>query len=147
MRGHCFNAGLDGLTIGWTSCISGVSMSKVGKVGRMYARALRVRQTEAEQYFWRIVRDRALGGFKFRRQHPVGPYVLDFYCAAARLAVELDGGGHSESEQRDHDTRRDAFLAGRGIAVRRYWNHELFEETEAVLEELWKCLVARTEAR
>jgi len=82
--------------------------------------------------------DRRLGGFKFRRQHPCPPYVLDFYCDAQRLAIELDGGQHLDDTVRD--VQRDAFLRGRGIRVLRFWNDAVFKETEDVLDVIWLAL-------
>ena len=89
------------------------------------AREFRKGQTWAESRLWRLLRDRRLAGYKFRRQHPEGPYFLDFYCLEARLALELDGSGHGFPDQQQHDQARDAYLAARGIAVHRVWNHHL----------------------
>ena len=75
-------------------------------------------------------------GLKFRRQHPVGRYIVDFYCAARQLAVELDGGQHFTVEGLAYDRRRTEYLARRGIRVLRFTNSELFENTEGVLETL-----------
>jgi very-short-patch-repair endonuclease len=108
-----------------------------------FARKLRQEHSDAERLMWAVLRDRRLGGFKFRRQHPVGCYVLDFYCHQAKLAVELDGGQHNTPEARAHDEDRSAFLAEQGIAVARFWNHELLEETDAVLEAIYRALMAR----
>ncbi len=76
-------------------------------------------------------------GPKFRRQHTVGPYTLDFYCPAARVAVELDGGQHYEGVQRAKDEARDEWLANRAIRVIRYSDREVLLETEAVEEAIW----------
>jgi very-short-patch-repair endonuclease len=103
-----------------------------------FARDLRHGTTDAEQRLWFLLRDRRLGGFKFRRQHPCPPYVLDFYCDAQRLAIELDGGQHLDDMVRD--VRRDAFLRGHGIRVLRFWNDVVFKETENVLEAIWQGL-------
>lgn len=102
------------------------------------ARRLRTNQTDAEQFLWHLLRNRAFGGHKFRRQHPAPPYVLDFYCNEQKLAVELDGGQHAE--QSEHDAMRDAFLERHGIQTLRIWNHDLFSETETVLELIWQNL-------
>ncbi|PYQ10245.1 MAG: endonuclease domain-containing protein [Acidobacteria bacterium] len=75
--------------------------------------------TDAESKLWLFLRDRRLGGWRFRRQYFIGEYILDFYCAEARLAVELDGGGHSEDEKIAADNRRTAALEGRGIREQR----------------------------
>ena len=89
---------------------------------------------------WALLRDRRLAGFKFRRQHPVGPYILDFYCHEARLAVELDGGQHNEPDERARDTKRSAFLEAQGIRVLRFWNNEVFQNTEGVLQAIYDAL-------
>jgi len=86
------------------------------------------------------LRNRRFNGFKFRRQHPVGEYVLDFYCHEARLGVELDGGQHNEASQRRKDEARSSFLAGEGITVIRFWNNDVLRETEGVMEELLMAL-------
>jgi len=102
------------------------------------ARDLRKSQTDAEALVWMLVRNRRLGGFKFRRQHPVPPYVLDIYCHEKQLAVELDGGQHAE--QRSRDERRTRELEAKGIRVLRFWNNQVLAETEGVLEVLWSAL-------
>ncbi len=111
----------------------------------MRARARRLRQdaTDAERALWRGLRGRRLDGLKFRRQHVVGRYVLDFYCHECRLAVELDGGQHNEPEQRRRDAARTAFLESRGVAVLRYSNIEALRETEAVLEDIHRRAAGR----
>jgi adenosylmethionine-8-amino-7-oxononanoate aminotransferase/very-short-patch-repair endonuclease len=103
-----------------------------------FARSLRRSQTDAESLMWRLLRDRGLGGFKFRRQHPMPPYTLDFYCHDAALVVELDGGQHADSR---HDEERDAWLRARGLQVLRFWNNQVLQETESVLEAVWHALV------
>jgi len=105
-----------------------------------FIRSLRKKITDAERLLWSLLRDRQLEGFKFRRQHPVGKYVLDFYCHEARLDVELDGGQHNEIDQRKQDEARSFFLAKEGITVMRFWNNEVLRETEGVLEGLLLAL-------
>ena len=100
------------------------------------ARVLRRRQTDAESAVWQLVRRRQLG-VKFRRQHPIDPYVLDFYCHELRVAVEVDGGGHARAESRARDHERSAALEAQGIRVVRFTNVEVLQETEAVAEALW----------
>ncbi|MFA6564751.1 MAG: endonuclease domain-containing protein [Verrucomicrobiia bacterium] len=78
-------------------------------------RLLRRRPTPAEKLLWRWLRGRRFSGFKFRRQHPIGDYVLDFYCCDARLDIELDGGGHNERAQELRDKRRDEFLKAKAF--------------------------------
>jgi very-short-patch-repair endonuclease len=107
------------------------------------ARQLRRAQTDVERKLWYRVRNRQLEGFKFVRQEPVGPYIADFACRELRLIVELDGGQHAESE---HDRVRDAYLASRGFRVLRFWNHEINENLEGVLETIVLALNANQAA-
>jgi len=104
-----------------------------------FARRLRCAPTDAERVLWYRLRNRALIGAKFRRQHPIGPYVVDFVCVEARLVVELDGGQHAGCAD---DARRSALLRSLGYRVLRFWNHEVFEEREAVLEAIVAFLQA-----
>ena len=97
-------------------------------------RELRRRQTDAEIRLWYFLRARRLRGFKFCRQYGVGPYILDFYCFEAGLAVELDGGQHADPSQAAYDAERTDFLISTGIKVLRFWNHEVLKETEVVVE-------------
>lgn len=83
------------------------------------ARALRREMSPPEVMLWSRLRTRSGDGVTFRRQHPIGAYVLDFYCNAARLAVEVDGAHHTEDEQIEHDERRDAWLRSQGLTVMR----------------------------
>ncbi|MGB4812121.1 MAG: DNA methyltransferase [Methylophilaceae bacterium] len=103
----------------------------------VFIRSLRANQTDAENLMWALLRDRRLANAKFRRQHPVGKYVLDFYCHEAKLAIELDGSQHLESA---HDQVRDAYLQQQGITVLRYWNNDVLNRTESVLEDAWNQL-------
>ncbi len=107
------------------------------------ARDLRRNLTDAEAFLWRLLRRGQLAGLKFRRQHAADPYVLDFYCHAARLGVELDGGQHNEDEPRSRDARRTAALEAQGIRVLRFWNHEVLQDTETVLQVILDTALAR----
>jgi very-short-patch-repair endonuclease len=111
---------------------------------RNFARQLRAKSTDAEKKLWRLLRDRRFAEFKFRRQYPFAIYFLDFYCSIAKLAVELDGGGHGFPDQRARDAKRNQFLAKQGIKVLRFWNHQLRGELEAVRFEIWHALMERT---
>ncbi len=93
------------------------------------ARAMRRVPTEAEARFWLYAKNRGIGGLKFRRQVPVGPYVADFLCAERMLIVEIDGGQHADNA---HDEVRDAFLVAEGYAVLRFWNHDVLADMVAV---------------
>ena len=96
-------------------------------------RHLRTYGTPAEGALWRSLQRTQLGGRRFRRQHSIGPYIVDFYCPAERLAVELDGAGHFTPEGRVYDEARTDWLAGRGVRVVRFENRQVFEQPEAVL--------------
>jgi very-short-patch-repair endonuclease len=89
------------------------------------ARVLRRKSTWAEKRLWAILRDRRFSAYKFRRQHGMGRYVLDFYCAEARYNLELDGGQHGFPEQQTADKVRDEYLKSRNIVTRRFWNSQL----------------------
>ena len=104
------------------------------------ARNLRKQMTDAEKYFWRQLRDRRFIETKFRRQVPFGPYILDFYCAQNRIAVELDGGQHFSAQRRTKDFKKDRFLRSRGIRTIRYSDREVLLDSEAVMQHLWKVL-------
>jgi adenine-specific DNA-methyltransferase len=86
------------------------------------------------------VRDKRLAGFKFRRQHPFGPYVLDFFCVRARLAIEIDGGQHWTDAQQRHDRRRSELIRERRVRELRFTNVQVLRETESVLEAIWLTL-------
>lgn len=111
---------------------------------RDFARQLRAKSTDAEERLWRLLRDHRFHDFKFRRQHSCGICFLDFYCTVAKLAVELDGGGHGLPDQRAKDEKRNRFLAEHGIKVLRFWNHKLRGELGAVRFEIWHALMERT---
>ncbi len=106
----------------------------------MRARAMRRAMTKHEMKLWVHLRGAQMGGCSFRRQHSVGPYYLDFYCPAAMLAVELDGSQHGTAQARDYDDDRAAFLIRKGIAVLRFWNHELDNNLDGVLEAIQRAL-------
>jgi len=105
------------------------------------ARKLRKASTDAELRLWLQLKNRNLGGFKFRRQHPIPPYVVDFVCIEQKLIVELDGGQHAEQTARDAE--RTAFLESKGFRVIRFWNDEALKQTNAVLEEILRQLNTR----
>jgi very-short-patch-repair endonuclease len=99
-----------------------------------HAAELRKASTPAEQNLWGLLRNRQLKGRKFRRQHPLANYVLDFYCHECKLAIELDGNYHKQPEVRAYDDSRTALLKENGITVLRFWNDEVFNDMERVLE-------------
>ncbi|MGA7951145.1 MAG: endonuclease domain-containing protein [Thiobacillaceae bacterium] len=105
---------------------------------KAYARELRSLQTDAEARLWHLLRDRRFFGHKFRRQHAVENFILDFYCPEQHLAIELDGGQHGD--QSAYDEKREQTLAGLGIRVLRFWNHDLLQQTEIVLQVIFDAL-------
>ncbi len=98
------------------------------------ARELRRRLTLPEVLVWGGLRGRKLNGHRFRRQHPLGPYILDFYCDEAKLAVEIDGQGHEHPDQAAHDKRRTEWLELRGVTVLRIPARDVLEDLAAVIE-------------
>jgi ATP-dependent helicase HrpA/adenine-specific DNA-methyltransferase len=108
------------------------------------ARRLRREQTDEEKELWRALRAGRFAGFKFRRQHPLEGYFLDFYCPTATLSVELDGFQHGLPEQHQRDAEREKYLASEGIEELRFWNHQWRKNREGVLLEIWNALHRRT---
>jgi very-short-patch-repair endonuclease len=98
------------------------------------ARAFRRNLTPPEARLWIRLKGDRLGGLGFRKQHPIGPYILDFYCAAAKLAVEVDGASHNTVERAAHDARRTVWLAGKGIRVIRVAAMAVRDEIGGVLD-------------
>jgi very-short-patch-repair endonuclease len=98
------------------------------------ARELRSNMTDAERFLWQHIRYQQLDGLRFRRQMPLGTYIVDFICLEKRLIIELDGSQHLQ--QRDYDENRDEWLVEQGFRVLRFWNNEVFTNTEGVLMEI-----------
>lgn len=98
---------------------------------RSLARAMRHAPTDAESALWRLLRDRRPSAMKWRRQFPLGPFVVDFVCLEHRLIVECDGSQHAENP---HDEKRDAWLIGEGFQIARFWNHEILRERANVID-------------
>ncbi len=97
---------------------------------------LRKNSTDAEKLLLLRIKQNQLG-FKFRRQHGIGPYVLDFYCTEKKMAIELDGGQHNDDQKKIYDQERTEFLNSLGIKVLRFWNSEVLKNIELVLEVIW----------
>ena len=104
------------------------------------ARELRRRSTEAEKMIWHRIRSKQLEGYKFRRQQPIGTYVVDFVCFEKRLIIELDGGQHAIDQQRDRN--RDSRLGEEGFMTLRFWNHDVMQNLEGILERIRERLLA-----
>jgi very-short-patch-repair endonuclease len=101
---------------------------------------MRREPAEAEKDLWRLLRHRQLAGEKFRRQHQIRPYILDFYCLKHGLAVEVDGGQHFEPKGAAHDAERTRYLSVRGIRVLRFSMLQVLKESDAVLGEILRAL-------
>jgi very-short-patch-repair endonuclease len=104
------------------------------------ARLLRGDQTRAEALLWRALRGRGLGGFKFVRQEPIGPYFADFVCRDQRLIVEIDGATHSTDEELRHDARRTEFLLEQRYRIVRFNNEDIYRNLDGVLETILASL-------
>jgi len=105
------------------------------------ARRLRKQATEAERQLWQRIRNRQLDGAKFRRQVPIGPYIVDFACLSRKIVIELDGGGHAELNQAKRDTKRDRWLKEQGFRVLRFWDNEVFTNMDGVLSVIRNVLL------
>lgn len=101
---------------------------------RTHSKRLRRELTQEERRLWYLLRSRRFDRYKFRRQHPVGHYILDFACCEARLAIELDGGQHDE--RKAYDQHRTNCLNEQGWTLVRFWNNELWNNEEAVMESI-----------
>lgn len=101
---------------------------------------LRSESPEPEKILWENLRQRRLGGFKFRRQYGIGRYVVDFYCPAKRLVVELDGSQHAEGEALEYDAERTDYFKAFNIKVLRFWNSEVANNIEVVCDEILRGL-------
>jgi very-short-patch-repair endonuclease len=115
---------------------------KVATLLRKRARRLRRDSTDAERIMWSALRAHRLDGESFRRQTPIGPYVVDFVCSRARLIVEIDGGQHFEAGHEQRDVRRTAYLRGKGYQVLRFSNLDVLKNREGVLEAVVAALGA-----
>ena len=108
-----------------------VEMALISDKMRDRSRDLRRNQTDVERVLWRYLKARQVNGWRFRRQHPIEPYIADFACIEAMLIVEADGGQHAESV---HDAVRDAYLRKAGWRVLRFWNTDILQNMEGVFD-------------
>ena len=106
------------------------------RVFKQRRKDLRNNSTQAEKHLWRYIKNRQLAGFKFRRQHGIGNYIVDFYCPELSLVVELDGQPHFEEEGIKYDNIRSAYLESLGLHVTRFENQEVLLDTDRVLKNL-----------
>ena len=115
-------------------------------IRRAAARKLRANTTPHERMLWRALKELPLEGTHFRRQAPIGPYVVDFLCPAKRLAIELDGGHHNDDDHARRDRERQHWLEQEGYRVVRFWNSEVTTDLAAVLERVYVELYGSREA-
>jgi len=113
---------------------------KKSRVRKNIARRLRRDQTDAERTLWSRLRSKQFGGAKFCRQQPIGPYIVDFINFDIRLVVEIDGGQHSEEEMRKKDEDRTMWLRERGYQILRFWDNEVLQNVDGVLEKILAAL-------
>ena len=104
------------------------------------AKRLRRDATQAEQKMWQQLRNRRLAGLKFRRQMPIGPYVVDFICLEQGLVIEVDGSQHGTQTNQMHDEARTGYLNQQGFRVIRVWNNDVLSRMEVVLAHIWASL-------
>lgn len=110
-------------------------------MSRDFARQLRKNMTDTERALWSQLRRRQLDGCKFRRQAPVGPYILDFVCFERKVVIELDGSQHALQAARDEN--RTAWLQSQGFLVLRFWNHDVLSDMDVILEVIWRTVSER----
>jgi very-short-patch-repair endonuclease len=102
------------------------------------ARKFRKQPTTAERVQWTALRGRRLGGWKFRRQHPMEQFVLDFFCRGKHMAIEIDGAVHDDADTAEHDAERAAFLSRHGVTLLRFRNEQVMNDLSGVLEMIRK---------
>ena len=115
-------------------------------IRRAAAKKLRANTTPHERILWRALKELPIEGTHFRRQAPIGPYVVDFFCPAKRLVIELDGGHHNEDGTAKRDSERQVWLEQEGYRVIRFWNSEVIGDLNAVLERIYVELYGSREA-
>ena len=102
-----------------------------------FAKTMRTNATDAEHLLWQLLRAKRFMNLKFRRQHVIAPYIVDFYCHELGLVIELDGSQHCTDDAIEYDAERTKFLETLDLRVVRYWNHDVLKNTDVVLEGLW----------
>ncbi|MFN4367466.1 MAG: endonuclease domain-containing protein [Acinetobacter sp.] len=102
-----------------------------------FAKSMRHTATDAENLMWQLLRAKRFMNLKFRRQHVIAPYILDFYCHEIGLVIELDGSQHGTDDAIEYDVERTKFLEAVGLTVVRYWNHDVLGRTDVVMDDLW----------
>ena len=100
--------------------------------------------TEAEALLWSEIRKKQLGGFRFRRQHPIGPYIADFACPLEKVVIEIDGWTHTSSTEVAHDLKRTTYLENQGWTTLRFWNDDILNSLNPSLSEIEQHLQGKT---
>jgi len=113
-----------------------------GIVPHLRARELRWKMTDAERRLWALLRRKKLSGFRFRRQATIGPFIADFFCAKARVIVEVDGSDHGNDERVIRDEMRTRYLKSHGCNVIRFWNRDVFQRPDEVVDTIYRFIVA-----
>jgi very-short-patch-repair endonuclease len=113
-------------------------MTRIKEITKQHSRRLRHEMTDAEKLLWQHLRKKQVSPYKFRRQHPLGNYIVDFICLEATLILEVDGGQHAESA--DEDAIRTRWLESKGFRVMRFWNNDVLNNIEGVMLVIWNCL-------
>jgi len=106
-------------------------------IRRGAAKKLRANTTPHERMLWRALKELPIEGTHFRRQAPIGPYIVDFFCPAKRLIIELDGGHHNDDATAERDSKRQAWLGQEGYRVIRFWNSDMIGDLNAVLDRIY----------
>jgi very-short-patch-repair endonuclease len=115
-------------------------------IRRAAAKKLRANSTPHERLLWRALKELPMEGTLFRRQAPIGSYVVDFFCPARRLIIELDGGHHNEDATAEQDNKRQAWLEQEGYRVIRFWNSDVTSDLNAVMEKIYVEVYGSREA-
>ncbi|MCK4087250.1 endonuclease domain-containing protein [Acinetobacter radioresistens] len=103
----------------------------------IFAKSMRHTATDAEHLMWQVLRAKRFMNLKFRRQHVIQPYIVDFYCHEIGLVIELDGSQHGTDDAIEYDAERTQFLEALGLTVVRYWNYDVLGRTDLILDHLW----------
>ena len=114
----------------------GATMRDAEKKSRKFAKTLRKNMTDTEVILWQDLRRKQLGGFRFRRQHPIGPYIADFACSSEKLIIEVDGWTHGTEAELAHDAKRTTYLEANGWSVLRFENEDILNHIGQVLEHI-----------
>lgn len=101
-----------------------------------FRKKLRNNMTREEIILWSYLKNSQLKGKKFRRQHGIGPYIVDFYCPKAKIVIELDGGQHTNIENEEYDRKRTEYLSNLGLTVLRFWNNDISENIEGLIDKI-----------